>query len=115
FSFPYVMAMIGDGRTSYNAAQDGVGNSVASCEADFRGKSVPTKARISLYRDTKVLVLKLQTKAWDQWDDCFTLTDVDVPLMAYLGFTAVTGEVHDNHDIISVTTTTLGKSTNDYK
>jgi hypothetical protein len=35
--------------------------------------------------------------------------------MSYLGFTSVTGEVHDNHDIISVTTTTLGKSQNDYK
>ncbi|KAK3816354.1 MAG: putative lectin family integral membrane protein [Benniella sp.] len=115
FSFPYVMAMIGDGRTSYNAAQDGVGQSVGSCEADFRDKNVPTKARISFFRDTKVLILKLQTKAWDQWDDCFVLTDVSVPLMSYLGFTAVTGEVHDNHDIISVTTTTLGKSQNDYK
>jgi mannose-binding lectin 2 len=53
--------------------------------------------------------LKLQTQAWDQWDDCFTLYDVKLPSTSYLGFTAVTGEVHDAHDIISITTNTLSK------
>ncbi|KAI7822234.1 hypothetical protein BC939DRAFT_504012 [Gamsiella multidivaricata] len=60
--------------------------------------------------DAFINILKLQTKAWDQWDDCFTLTDVKLPAIPYLGFTSVTGEVHDNHDIISVTTNTLTKT-----
>ncbi|KAF9976165.1 hypothetical protein BGZ73_009018, partial [Actinomortierella ambigua] len=53
--------------------------------------------------------LQLQTRNWDQWDDCFVLNDVDLPKLPYLGFTSVTGEVHDNHDIISVTTNTMDK------
>ncbi|KAF9112723.1 hypothetical protein BGX27_002898 [Mortierella sp. AM989] len=108
-SFPFVMAMLGDGRTSYDNANDGQSNSIGSCESDFRAKSVPTKARLSYYRESSTLTLKLQTKAWDQWEDCFTLTDVKLPPIVYLGFTAVTGEVHDNHDIISVTANTLTK------
>ncbi|KAF9580244.1 hypothetical protein BGW38_003184 [Lunasporangiospora selenospora] len=104
------MAMMGDGRTAYDSATDGRTNRLAFCESDFRNKNVPTKGRISYYRETGELVFKLQTKAWDQWDDCFSLTGVKIPQVAYLGFTSVTGEVHDNHDIISVTTTTLGKA-----
>ncbi|KAG0223254.1 hypothetical protein BGW41_005672 [Actinomortierella wolfii] len=109
-SFPYVMAMIGDGRSSYDNGNDGLRNRAAGCEADFRGKQIPTKARVTYSRDTKVLRLQLQTKAWDQWDECFVLNDVVLPEKPYLGFTAVTGEVHDNHDIVSVTTNTLDKA-----
>ncbi|KAF9923573.1 hypothetical protein FBU30_006402 [Linnemannia zychae] len=106
-TFPYVMAMLGDGKTSYDNAHDGETNKLAGCESDFRGKQVPTKARLTYHRDSGYLNVKIQTKAWDQWEECFTLTDVKLPAIPYLGFTAVTGEVHDNHDIISVTTTTL--------
>ncbi|KAG0355846.1 hypothetical protein BG005_005214 [Podila minutissima] len=108
-SFPYVMAMVGDGHTRYDGANDGLANNKGACEADFRGKSVPTKARITYDGASKYLNLKLQTKAWDQWDDCFTLSDVQLPPLPYLGFTSVTGEVHDNHDIISVTTNVIAK------
>ncbi|KAF9416534.1 hypothetical protein BGZ94_010193 [Podila epigama] len=106
-SFPYVMAMVGDGQTRYDGANDGLSNRKGGCEADFRDKSVPTKAKITMDTESGYLNLKLQTKAWDQWDDCFTISDVKIPLLPYLGFTSVTGEVHDNHDIISVTTTAL--------
>ncbi|KAF8936642.1 putative lectin family integral membrane protein [Dissophora ornata] len=109
-SFPYVMAMMGDGQTSYDGAHDGQANSIGSCESDFRGKLIPTRGRIIYYRESSTLILKLQTMAWDQWDDCFTLTDIKLPTISYLGFTSVTGEVHDNHDIISVTTNTMTKS-----
>ncbi|KAG0348703.1 hypothetical protein BGZ54_004548, partial [Gamsiella multidivaricata] len=109
-SFPYVMAMVGDGRTSYDNDHDGLSNRAGGCESDFRGKDVPTKGHITYSADAKVLKLKLQTKEWDQWEECFTLTDVTLPSNFYLGFSAITGEVHDNHDIISVSTWLLSKS-----
>ncbi|KAF8985799.1 hypothetical protein BGZ46_001767 [Entomortierella lignicola] len=109
-SFPFVMAMLGDGRTAYDHDNDGQSNSIGMCEVDFRRKLVPTKARLTYHREIGTVNFKLQTKAWDQWDDCFTLTDVKLPAIPYLGFTSVTGEVHDNHDIISVTTNTISKN-----
>ncbi|KAF9425167.1 hypothetical protein BGZ76_003391 [Entomortierella beljakovae] len=113
-SFPFIMGMIGDGHTSYDNANDGQSNSAGSCEVDFRRKLVPTKGKITYYRDSNVLNFKTQTKAWDQWEECFTLHDIKLPPITFLGFTSVTGEVHDSHDIISVTTNTVGKSNNEY-
>ncbi|RUS21084.1 LOW QUALITY PROTEIN: concanavalin A-like lectin/glucanase domain-containing protein [Jimgerdemannia flammicorona] len=104
-SFPYVMAMIGDGVASYDNSDDGKSTEIAGCEADFRSISIPTKARVTYYHNN-FLELKLQYKGWDEWEHCFTIANVTLSV-PYLGFTAITGEVHDNHDIISVSTTTL--------
>ena len=40
---------------------------------------------------------------------CFELPEFKVPPVAYLGFSAETGELSDNHDIISVQSTNLYK------
>lgn len=101
--FPYVMAMIGDGQTSYDKVNDGKANEYAGCSArGIRGASVPTKARLTYFQE-KSLKLELQYKADDQWILCFEKDDPPmIPSVAYLGFSAETGELSDNHDIISV-------------
>jgi mannose-binding lectin 2 len=43
----------------------------------------------------------------DEWDLCFKKHDVTLPEQIYLGFSAHTGEVTDNHDIISVITKSI--------
>ncbi|KAL1915248.1 uncharacterized protein VTP21DRAFT_7524 [Calcarisporiella thermophila] len=105
-NFPYVMAMQGDGTTSYDFGEDGFSNQIAGCEADFRAKSFPTKARITYYRDS-FLELQLQYTDFNEWTHCFTLNNVTLPPVFYLGFSAHTGDVSDNHDIISVETKSL--------
>ncbi|RDW90416.1 legume-like lectin family protein [Aspergillus mulundensis] len=105
-SFPYVMAMMGDGKTSYDQAHDGKANELAGCSArGLRTTSVPTKARLTYFQD-KSLTLDLQYKSEGTWTNCFTLTspetNIAIPSVAYLGFSAETGELSDNHDIISV-------------
>lgn len=40
----------------------------------------------------------------DEWEQCFKKHDIVLPEQIYLGFSAHTGEVTDNHDIISVIT-----------
>lgn len=106
--FPYVMAMIGDGTKSYNKAQDGKDNEYMGCPArGIRGSSIPTKARLRYFQD-KSLRLDLQYKTEDQWDLCFeTLEPPAIPSVVYLGFSAETGDLSDNHDIIYVSTKTL--------
>lgn len=101
--FPYVMAMVGDGKTSYDKGNDGKVNEYAGCSArGIRGAAVPTKARLTYFQD-KSLKLELQYKAEDQWILCFEKEDPpSIPSVAYLGFSAETGELSDNHDIISV-------------
>lgn len=50
--------------------------------------------------------LELQYKTEDTWTECFTLnaedSNIAIPSVAYLGLSAETGELSDNHDIISL-------------
>lgn len=101
--WPYVMAMFGDGKTTYDKANDGKANEYGGCSArGIRGATVPTKMRVTYFQD-KSLKVELQLKAEDQWVLCFEKENPpNIPSVAYLGFSAETGELHDNHDIISV-------------
>ena len=42
---------------------------------------------------------------------CFDIPNIKIPSVTYLGFSAETGELSDNHDIISVNTKNLYDST----
>ncbi|KAF7979023.1 hypothetical protein HWV62_44001 [Athelia sp. TMB] len=101
YSFPRIMAMLGDGKTKYDHAGDGEANSVGACTANFRRSNVATKLKVT-YVKGSYLNVAVHHKAWDEWTDCFTIRDITLPVTPYVGFTAVTGEVTDNHDIITV-------------
>lgn len=71
----------------------------------LRNAPVPTKLRLTYFQD-KTLSLDLQYKTEDSWTNCFELsatdTNIAIPAVAYLGLSAETGELSDNHDIISL-------------
>jgi len=110
--FPYVMAMMGDGKTTYDSANDGKANEIGGCSArGLRSATVPAKAKLTYFQD-KSLSLQLQYKAQDSWIDCFSVEPTEqqplkMPNTAYLGFSAHTGELSDNFDIVSVETRNL--------
>ncbi|KAJ1773955.1 hypothetical protein IW140_003197 [Coemansia sp. RSA 1813] len=106
FSTPFVMGMIGDGKTAYDGAHDGDANRRGMCEAYFRNLKSPTKVSVTYYKGRFVNV-QIQLQPKDQWMNCFTITNVTLPDGSYLGFTALTGDISDNHDIISVRAETL--------
>ncbi|ORX99778.1 hypothetical protein K493DRAFT_313074 [Basidiobolus meristosporus CBS 931.73] len=110
YSFPYVSAMIGDGKTSYDVGKDGEPTQAGGCEADFRGRPFPTKAKVSYVKD-QYLEVKLQYQEEGKWTDCIFLNDISLPNVVYLGFSAHTGEISDFHEILSVTSHSL-KSVN---
>ncbi|KAK3990593.1 concanavalin A-like lectin/glucanase domain-containing protein [Cladorrhinum sp. PSN332] len=101
--FPYVMAMVGDGKTSYDKDTDGKSTEFAGCSArGIRHATVPTKFRLTYFQD-KYIKLELQYKTEGEWTLCFETNEPPaIPQVAYLGFSAETGELSDNHDIISV-------------
>jgi len=101
--FPYVMAMIGDGNTAYNKDNDGKDQELAGCSArGIRNSKTPTKMRLTYFQD-KSLKLELMYKSEDEWQLCFETNDPPaIPSVTYLGFSAETGELSDNHDIISI-------------
>lgn len=77
----------------------------------IRNAQVPTKAKLTYFQD-KSLTLELQYQVVDSWVECFTIeadsqTPLKMPNTAYLGFSAHTGELADNFDIIAVETRNL--------
>ncbi|KAH9887471.1 concanavalin A-like lectin/glucanase domain-containing protein [Xylariomycetidae sp. FL2044] len=101
--FPYVMAMVGDGKTAYNKDNDGKEQEFAGCSArGIRNANVPTRLKLTYFQD-KSLKLELKYKNEDDWTMCFETSEPPaIPSVTYLGFSAETGELSDNHDIISI-------------
>lgn len=56
------------------------------------------------YFQEQSLNVELQYQVLDEWTDCFETGPLKLPSLAYLGFSAETGELHDNHDILTVET-----------
>ncbi|KAF8306704.1 concanavalin A-like lectin/glucanase [Clavulina sp. PMI_390] len=106
YAFPRISAMVGDGQTHYDVGNDGDKTITAACSANVRGLEIPTKMRIT-YLKGKWLDVKLQYKAYDEWTPCFTLDNPRLPPSPFLGFSALTGEVSEAHDIISVATNSI--------
>lgn len=106
--FPYVMAMVGDGQKPYDKSNDGKDNEFMGCSArGIRNAGTPTKAKLTYFQD-RSLKLELQYKNEESWELCFETNEPPtIPSVAYLGFSAETGELSDNHDIISVATKNL--------
>ncbi|KAJ3048499.1 hypothetical protein HK097_010484 [Rhizophlyctis rosea] len=95
--------MIGDGKTKYDHSNDGIPQQIGGCPSDFRGKEHATVAKVK-YVQNQMLQIQLSVRGDDSWEDCFIAENVTLPTLGYLGFSAWTGDVHDNHDIIRVTT-----------
>ncbi|CAF1680239.1 unnamed protein product, partial [Adineta ricciae] len=50
------------------------------------------------------LTISTDIEGKNVWKECFTASDVHLPTHYYFGFSAATGDLSDNHDIISVHT-----------
>ncbi|KAJ1547443.1 hypothetical protein HK096_002920, partial [Nowakowskiella sp. JEL0078] len=101
--FPYISIMVGDGNTMYDHHADGMTNEIGGCPADFRSKDWPTKAKVKYVRDG-YLQVQVNINNNDEWEDCAIIPFVKLPVIGYVGFTAATGDVSDNHDIIQIIT-----------
>jgi lectin, mannose-binding 2 len=95
----YISVMINDGTQSYDHGRDGGDHKLAGCPIEFRGKEHNVFARL-IYQDS---LLRMYVDTTDgEWQECFILRSVRLPRGHYFGVTAATGDLADNHDIISI-------------
>jgi len=66
----------------------------------LRKASVPTKGRLIYHKDN-YLSLDLMYKKDEEWESCFKIPNVTLPTVAYLGFSAHTGEVSGTFHLAS--------------
>lgn len=100
--FPYITVMNGDGKTAYDKDHDGKANELASCSARGIYNSKNNEVDARLIHTTKDGYLSLDYSINGNWKNCFTIKDVHIPGQRYLGFSAATGDLVENHDILEV-------------
>uniref|UniRef100_A0A183C4B6 L-type lectin-like domain-containing protein n=1 Tax=Globodera pallida TaxID=36090 RepID=A0A183C4B6_GLOPA len=101
---PYISAMVSNGTLQYDHDADGthtqLGGEHTGCEAKFRNKEHDTQVLIRYVADTLSVFTDITGAA--QWRRCFSVDGVILPSNFYFGITAATGELSDNHDVLSV-------------
>ncbi|VVD01410.1 unnamed protein product [Leptidea sinapis] len=105
---PYIMAVINDGTKNFDHKSDGATQLLSGCLRDFRNKPFPTRARIEYYMNTLTVYFHngLTTNEAD-YELCFRAENVVLPRGGFLGLSAATGGLADDHDVIHLLTTSL--------
>nr|CAI5819486.1 unnamed protein product [Callosobruchus analis] len=97
---PYISGMINNGTLSYDHDRDGTHTQLAGCEAKFRNLDHDTHISIKYEKDTLTVSTDFENKA--AWKQCFQVKGVQLPTGYHIGISASTGDLSDNHDIMSV-------------
>uniref|UniRef100_A0A1A7X7M6 Lectin, mannose-binding 2-like n=1 Tax=Iconisemion striatum TaxID=60296 RepID=A0A1A7X7M6_9TELE len=98
--FPYVLAMVGNGSISYDHERDGRPTELGGCNAMVRNLKHDSFLFIRYVR--RRLTVMIDIDGQHEWRDCLDIPGVRLPLGYYFGASAVTGDLSDNHDIISL-------------
>ncbi|TNN81161.1 VIP36-like protein [Liparis tanakae] len=98
--FPFVLAMVGNGSISYDHERDGRPTELGGCNAMVRNLKHDSFLFIRYVR--RRLTVMIDIDGQHEWRDCLDIPGVRLPLGYYFGATAVTGDLSDNHDIISL-------------
>uniref|UniRef100_A0A0K2SVF1 Vesicular integralmembrane protein VIP36like [Nasonia vitripennis] n=3 Tax=Lepeophtheirus salmonis TaxID=72036 RepID=A0A0K2SVF1_LEPSM len=97
---PYLSAMINNGSLHYDHDRDGTHTTIGGCEVKFRNKEHET--RLAIRYENDVLTVSHDLANDGSWTDCFSVDGVKLPTGYYIGASATTGELSDNHDIIAM-------------
>jgi len=95
---PLISVIVNDGTMVYNPQTDGQDLQIGGCRAAFRKTSGSPSLRVTYRGSIKELKVQYDLTGSNKWQDCFT-GSVDLPTGYYLGISAATGGVSDNHDI----------------
>ncbi|CAL1547677.1 unnamed protein product [Lymnaea stagnalis] len=97
---PYISAMISNGSLQYDHDTDGTHTQLAGCEAQFRNKNYDTYLAIRYERNLLTVSTDIDNKSG--WKECFSVSGIKLPIGYYFGVSAATGDLADNHDVISI-------------
>ncbi|CAK9438337.1 uncharacterized protein LODBEIA_P25610 [Lodderomyces beijingensis] len=100
--FPFVNLMLGDGEAMYNKGSDGYETRLAGCVAKdiLNPPSKETKMRLIYIKNGYLSIDFNYHGKHEDWQNCVTLTDVQLPHVKYLGLSAETGQLFENVDIL---------------
>ncbi|XP_074640838.1 vesicular integral-membrane protein VIP36-like [Tubulanus polymorphus] len=97
---PYISAMINNGSLHYDHDRDGTHTELNGCESQFRNKNYDTLLAVRYTDNTLTVSTDVDDKG--TWKECFKVSGIKLPTGYFIGASAATGELADNHDIVSV-------------
>uniref|UniRef100_A0A1I7YI54 L-type lectin-like domain-containing protein n=2 Tax=Steinernema glaseri TaxID=37863 RepID=A0A1I7YI54_9BILA len=101
---PFISAMVANGSSHYDHDRDGthtqLGGEGTGCEAKFRNKDHETQILIQYVGNTLAIFTDITGEG--TWKECLSVDGVHLPTGYYIGMSAATGDLSDNHDITSV-------------
>ena len=105
---PTVYAISSDGSLRFDHERDGTGQKLSNvqCNLNYRNPRNPVSVKINY--QAKVLKVFHDIHGNSDWSQCFQTEQVSLPDHYYIGLTAHTGQVADNHDIYFLKVSNLG-------
>lgn len=97
---PYISAMVNNGSQHYDHDRDGTHTELDGCESHFR--KVPHDTYVAIRYEHNKLTVSTDIDGKNTWKPCFSVDKVRLPTGYYFGASAATGDLSDNHDIISL-------------
>ncbi|KAI6058930.1 VIP36-like protein isoform X2 [Aix galericulata] len=98
--FPYISAMVNNGSLTYDHDRDGRPTELGGCTAMVRNLNHDTFLVIRYVKRRLTVMIDIDGK--HEWRDCIDVPGVRLPRGYYFGTSSVTGDLSDNHDIISL-------------
>ncbi|XP_036382823.1 VIP36-like protein isoform X1 [Megalops cyprinoides] len=98
--FPYVSAMVSNGSLSYDHERDGRPTELGGCTAIVRNLNHDTFLLIRYARRRLTVMINIEGK--QEWRDCLDVPGVRLPQGYFFGASSITGDLTDNHDLISL-------------
>ncbi|XP_012860562.2 VIP36-like protein [Echinops telfairi] len=98
--FPYVSAMVNNGSLSYDHERDGRPTELGGCTAIVRNLHYDTFLVIRYVKRHLTIMVDIDGK--HEWRDCIEVPGVRLPRGYYFGTSSITGDLSDNHDVVSL-------------
>ncbi|KAJ8005883.1 hypothetical protein DPEC_G00122530 [Dallia pectoralis] len=98
--FPYVSAMVGNGTLAYEHDRDGQSTEIGGCTSLLR--NIPHDTFLLIRYSKNRLTIQMDVDGQRDWQDCLDITGVRLPLGYYFGASSATGDLSDNHDLVSM-------------
>lgn len=99
---PYISAQVNNGTLSYDHDRDGTHSEIAGCTSYFRGSESDTSVAMRYLGTEKRLTIHDDVDGEGKWSKCFDVVGIELPTGYYLGLSAATGDLADNHDILGM-------------
>uniref|UniRef100_A0A8C2F7G6 L-type lectin-like domain-containing protein n=1 Tax=Cyprinus carpio TaxID=7962 RepID=A0A8C2F7G6_CYPCA len=98
-TFPFISAMVGNGSVAYDHDRDGRSTDLGGCAAHVRNVEYDTFLLIRYMKNRLTVMTDIEGK--QEWKDCLDIPGVRLPQGYYFGASSATGDLSDNHDLIS--------------